>query len=144
MSSKFRRERPELRQRHQLGPGSIQWHGEKAGSPDWSEDSQVVAFSLSGKNGGLYIAFNSSHEAATVQLPHWHARQWRPIIDTGKVRASLHVSSKCRSREPVRQQACPLQSASKAYHCIPPATKSELSCRGWETVTLMEGILEDQ
>ena len=77
--------RPELRQPDYLGPGSIQWHGAMAGAPDWSEESRLVAFSLSQDNGGLYIAFNSSHLPINVELPHWPGRQWRSIVDTSKV-----------------------------------------------------------
>ena len=80
-----RRQRPELRQRDFVGPAAIQWHGVQAGSTDWSEASRLVAFTLSGPSGGLYIAFNSSHLPTTVQLPDWYGRQWQPLVDTGKV-----------------------------------------------------------
>ena len=86
-----RRQRPELRQRDFVGPASIQWHGVKAGSPDWSEASRLVAFTLSGLSGGLYIAFNSSHLPITVQLPDWYGRQWQPLVDTGKVMYSRRL-----------------------------------------------------
>jgi len=81
----FRKERPELRQAHYLGAGQIEWHGTLAGKPDWSETSRLVAFSLSGPTGGLYIAFNSHHLPTTVQLPDWYGNQWRLLVDTGKV-----------------------------------------------------------
>ena len=68
-----------------MGPESLQWHGTRAGTPDWSEESRLVAFSLSSPSGGLYIAFNSGHLAANVELPHWHGRQWRPLLDSSKV-----------------------------------------------------------
>ena len=80
-----RRTRPEFKQQGYLGPGSIQWHGQQAGSPDWSETSQLVAFSLSGQDGGLYVAFNSSHLPVTAGLPDWPGRQWKPLLDTSKV-----------------------------------------------------------
>lgn len=63
----------------------MQWHGIVAGTPDWSETSRVVAFSLGSADGGLYVAFNSGHTPVTLELPDWHGRQWRPVVDTGKV-----------------------------------------------------------
>lgn len=74
-----------MKRRDNLGPQYIQWHGKKANDAEWTEESRLVAFSLSGSDGGLYIAFNSSHLPTAVELPYWHGRQWQPLIDTGKV-----------------------------------------------------------
>jgi len=81
----FRRQRPELGQANYLGAGQIHFHGIRAGQPDWSDTSRLVAYSLSGPTGGLYIAFNSHHLPTTVQLPDWYGMQWRLLMDTGKV-----------------------------------------------------------
>jgi hypothetical protein len=35
--------------------------------------------------GGLYVAFNSGHTPKVVELPHWHGRAWKVVIDTGKL-----------------------------------------------------------
>ena len=79
--------RPELRRSQYVREGEIQWHGLAAGSPDWSDDSRLVAFSQrDASGGGLYVAFNTGHEPAVVELPLWHGREWRLLADTGKVR----------------------------------------------------------
>jgi hypothetical protein len=31
------------------------------------------------------VAFNSGHTPKVVELPHWHGRTWRVVIDTGKL-----------------------------------------------------------
>lgn len=36
-------------------------------------------------DGGLYIAFNSSHRPAVVDLPRWHGRRWQLTANSGKV-----------------------------------------------------------
>lgn len=49
----------------------IQWHGEAPSTPDWSEASRLVAYTLAdGQGGGLYIAFNTSHKPRWVGC--WH------------------------------------------------------------------------
>jgi hypothetical protein len=35
--------------------------------------------------GGLYVAFNSGHTPKVVELPHWHGRAWKVVVDTGKL-----------------------------------------------------------
>ncbi|KIY96248.1 glycogen operon protein GlgX [Monoraphidium neglectum] len=82
----FRRQHPELRRRTFVNDSDVQWHGEAAGEPDWSESSRLVAYTLSdGRGGGLYIAFNTSHKAKVLELPKWHGRAWQPVFDTSKV-----------------------------------------------------------
>ena len=36
-------------------------------------------------DGGLYIAFNTSHRPAVVDLPPWAGRRWQLYADSGKV-----------------------------------------------------------
>ena len=36
-------------------------------------------------DGGLYIAFNTSHRPAVVDLPQWAGRRWQLYADSGKV-----------------------------------------------------------
>lgn len=66
--------------------GEIEWHGARPGEPDWSEESRLVAFSQRHPtNGGLYVAFNTSHRPVVLELPQWDGRVWQPFIDSGKV-----------------------------------------------------------
>ncbi|KAK9824321.1 hypothetical protein WJX72_009436 [[Myrmecia] bisecta] len=82
----FRRARPELRRSRYLAGDDITWHGALVGEPDWSDTSRLLAFTLSnGAGGGLYVAFNSSHQAQVLQLPAWEGRTWQTVLDTGKV-----------------------------------------------------------
>ncbi len=61
-------------------PGEVEWHGIQPGVPDWSAESQLVAFSIK----DLYVAFNASPHAQKIHLPklsdkkHWHL-----FVDTG-------------------------------------------------------------
>ena len=65
---------------------TIAWHGMQPYAADWSDESRLVAWTLSdGAGGGLYLAFNSSHRPTTLELPHWHGRSWQLVSDTGKV-----------------------------------------------------------
>lgn len=41
------------------------------------------------RDGGLYIAFNTSHRPAVVDLPHWAGRRWQLYADSSKVRTVL-------------------------------------------------------
>ena len=66
--------------------GAMTWHGQKPYDADWSEETRLVAFTVSSPaKGGLYCAFNTSHKAQTLQLPHWPGLVWQPLMDTGKV-----------------------------------------------------------
>ena len=45
-----------------------------------------MAYTLSSPTeGGLYCAFNSSHKAQVVELPHWPGTQWQLLMDSGRV-----------------------------------------------------------
>ncbi|XP_075092884.1 isoamylase 1, chloroplastic-like isoform X2 [Nicotiana tabacum] len=63
----------------------LQWHGHAPGTPDWSETSRFVAFTLVDKvKGELYVAFNASHLPVTITLPDRPGYRWQPLVDTGK------------------------------------------------------------
>lgn len=66
--------------------GAMTWHGAMPGEADWTEDTRLVAFTVSSPSqGGLYCAFNTSHRPQTVVLPHWPGLVWQAVMDTGKV-----------------------------------------------------------
>ena len=66
--------------------GAMTWHGAMPGEADWTEDTRLVAFTVSSPSqGGLYCAFNTSHRPQTVVLPHWPELVWQAVMDTGKV-----------------------------------------------------------
>ncbi|KAG6741042.1 hypothetical protein POTOM_056526 [Populus tomentosa] len=63
----------------------LQWHGHAPGTPDWSETSRFVAFTLiDSVKCEIYIAFNASHLPVTITLPERPAYRWEPLVDTGK------------------------------------------------------------
>ncbi|XP_058732182.1 isoamylase 1, chloroplastic isoform X2 [Vicia villosa] len=63
----------------------LQWHGLFPATPDWSETSRFVAFTLvDSVKGEIYIAFNTSHLPFTVTLPERPGYRWEPLIDTSK------------------------------------------------------------
>ena len=80
-----RHKRVELRRASYSQGGSIAFHGADGGAPDFSEASRFVGLTLGAPRGGLYIAFNSSHQPLVAALPDWPGRTWVPLIDTGKV-----------------------------------------------------------
>lgn len=60
-----RRSHKELRRTEWIHDGDVEWHGVTPNTPDWSETSRFLAYSLKKPGGGgLYIAFNAGH------LPH--------------------------------------------------------------------------
>lgn len=64
------------------------WHGTQPYQPEWSDETRLVAFTVSSPTeGGLYCAFNTSHRPITVDLPLWPGLSWCPVMDTGKVRS---------------------------------------------------------
>ncbi|KAH8481576.1 hypothetical protein H0E87_029162 [Populus deltoides] len=63
----------------------LQWHGHAPGTPDWSETSRFVAFTLiDSVKREIYMAFNASHLPVTITLPERPAYRWEPLVDTGK------------------------------------------------------------
>ena len=56
----LRRRHSELQRTQFVTDREITWHGEQPGTPDWSDTSRLVAFSLGDfKGGGVYVAFNT-------------------------------------------------------------------------------------
>jgi hypothetical protein len=71
---------PELRRKTYVNDNDVQWHGEAAFKPDWTDSSRLVAYTLkktAPQAGGLYVAFNSGHTPKVVELPHWPGRAWK-------------------------------------------------------------------
>eukprot|EP00879_Flechtneria_rotunda_P004985 GHRR01005261.1.p1 GENE.GHRR01005261.1~~GHRR01005261.1.p1 ORF type:complete len:888 (+),score=273.41 GHRR01005261.1:539-3202(+) len=84
----FRHRHPELRRTTYVNDNDIQWHGEAAFTPDWSDSSRLVAYTLkkhTPNGGGLYVAFNTGHLPKVVELPQWPGRAWQAVIDTSKL-----------------------------------------------------------
>jgi glycogen operon protein len=66
------------------GYAEVTWHGTGAWNADWSSDSRIVAFMLSGRNAAgspdddVYVAINMHWDGHTFALPglpqgrHWH------------------------------------------------------------------------
>ncbi|MCU0847426.1 MAG: glycogen debranching protein GlgX [Spirochaetes bacterium] len=98
----FRKEHPILR-RNKFFTGTpnngctstdVTWHGIKAGNPDWSPESRVVAMLLSGEYAGidagkedndLFAVFNSSLINRHFELPDAPSgRRWRLAFDTSR------------------------------------------------------------
>ena len=81
----IRKLHPELRRSTYVTDLDIEWHGIQPGQPDWSETSRFIAYTLNEPSGGgLYIAFNTSHQSQLVQLPQWEGRIWQTLVNTGK------------------------------------------------------------
>ena len=65
----------------------LEWHGIDLNSPDWSEDSHSIAFTVSSLRGRftIYVMLNAYWERLTFALPtigEQSARHWRRWIDT--------------------------------------------------------------
>lgn len=63
----------------------ITWHGTHLHTPDWSESSRVLAFSLGGARGGdyLHVMLNAYWEPLAFQLPPLRlGEKWSRIVDT--------------------------------------------------------------
>ncbi|GAX79055.1 hypothetical protein CEUSTIGMA_g6495.t1 [Chlamydomonas eustigma] len=82
----LRMRHPELQRSQYVTEREIQWHGEQPNTPDWSESSRLVAFSLNDfRGGGLYVAFNTAHTPRLLNLPRWQGIVWQPLVDSSKV-----------------------------------------------------------
>jgi glycogen operon protein len=66
-----------------LAEAPIQWHGIALGSPDWSEDSHSIAFTIKSPRSRftLHAMLNAYWEPLTFELPQ-PAGQWQRRIDT--------------------------------------------------------------
>lgn len=70
------------------------WHGTKLDSPDWSETSHSLAYSLLGTNksdGWLHIMINSFWRPLCFEIPHIKGHRWRPIINTMRLPNSFEA-----------------------------------------------------
>ncbi|CAM6086686.1 unnamed protein product [Calypogeia fissa] len=78
----------------------LQWHGVTPNTPDWSEKSRFVAFSLAdSQSKELYVAFNASHLSVVVSLPERPGYKWFPLVDTSKVTPYDFLSDEVPNRE---------------------------------------------
>ncbi|KAF9617544.1 hypothetical protein IFM89_037356 [Coptis chinensis] len=85
LMTKFRRECESLGLDDFPTADRLQWHGHHPGTPDWSETSRFVAFSLMDSiKREIYIAFNTSHLPVTASLPERPGYRWEPLVDTSK------------------------------------------------------------
>lgn len=83
----LRKAHKELRRSTYVSDADVEWHGVTPADPDWTETSRFLAvtFKKGGTSGGgLYVAFNTSHQPQMVGLPLWEGRVWAPLVDTGK------------------------------------------------------------
>jgi len=77
------------------GLSDIVWHGREPRKPDWSNSSQLIAFSLDGRFNGresdpdyakdcdFYVAINAGAESVPLRIPASPTkRPWRRIVDT--------------------------------------------------------------
>ncbi len=81
----FRKDHPVLRRNSFLDPRDVFWHGKDPFTPDWSEKSRFVAFTLKDNLQGndIYIAFNANFKPLNVTLPSLsHDKKWHIIVDT--------------------------------------------------------------
>ncbi|CAM6035531.1 unnamed protein product [Sphagnum compactum] len=81
----FRRDTEALRLGEFPTAERLQWHGTTPNTPDWSETSRFVAFTLLDmQKKELYVAFNASHLPVMVSLPERPGFKWYPLVDTSK------------------------------------------------------------
>ena len=92
--------------------GAMTWHGHMPHQAEWTEETRLVAFSVSSPGqGGLYCAFNTSHKPQTVTLPHWPGLVWQPVMDSGKVIAAhIHTFLYAQYLAMTLQRVCVVQS----------------------------------
>jgi len=66
----------------------MEWHGVRAGQPDWSYESHSLAVRIEweGTDPTLYLALNAYWEPLTFELPPRRDGQarWRRCIDTSR------------------------------------------------------------
>lgn len=71
-----------------LIPRRMQWHGVRAGQPDWSEDSHSLAVLIEwqGTDMALYLVLNAYWEALAFELPPFleGGACWRRCVDTSR------------------------------------------------------------
>ena len=67
-----------------LTPEDVEWHGTALNAPSWLPQNHLVACTLNDAAGKprLFLAFNASHEAQAVGIPH--GSSWSLVVNTGK------------------------------------------------------------
>ncbi|KAK9097561.1 hypothetical protein Sjap_023058 [Stephania japonica] len=102
----------------------LQWHGHAPGTPDWSETSRFVAFSLiDSAKREIYIAFNTSHLPVTVALPERPGFRWEPLVDSSKPTPYDFLSSDVPERDTaIKQYAHFLDANLQLPVAVPPNT----------------------
>ncbi|KAL0346868.1 UNVERIFIED_CONTAM: Isoamylase 1, chloroplastic [Sesamum calycinum] len=105
LMTKFRRECESLGLNDFPTAERLQWHGHTPATPDWSDTSRFVAFTLiDSVKGELYIAFNASHIGVTVALPERPGYRWEPLVDTGKAAPYDFLSDDLADRDTAMRQ----------------------------------------
>jgi len=82
---KYRKGHQILHRQKFVDNDDIEWHGKEPFSPDWSNDSRFVAFTLKDTQHSeyIYIAFNASWKPIKVKLPH-NPKPWLRVIETSR------------------------------------------------------------
>lgn len=84
---KFRKDNKLLRRETFLSPKDAQWHGVEPFKPDWSANTQFIAFTLidpdATTGNDIYIAFNAQEKEVQVHVPDPRkGKKWHLIADT--------------------------------------------------------------
>jgi isoamylase len=71
-----------------LNAGRISYHGVKLNTPDWSENSRSIAFSVKfmGQTYAMHFMINANDDMLEFEIPHPHeiGKTWRLWVDTYK------------------------------------------------------------
>jgi isoamylase/glycogen operon protein len=80
----FRKNEPLLGRDYFLSDKDVSWHGTIPNQPEWEKDNGLVAFSLNTEQGPqLYVAFNASHIAITINIPPTNPGfSWYWVVNT--------------------------------------------------------------
>jgi len=88
--SGLRKRVPALRRREFLDLGDVVWHGAQPDSPDFTQQSQMLAFALNGARSGretgpdlFALLWAGDHPVSIIIPPSPTGRPWRRVIDTG-------------------------------------------------------------
>ncbi len=65
---------------------SIQWHGQTLNTPNWRPESHLVVCTLCDTKNKprLFLAFNSAHQAITIEIPQIPGMEWKTVVNTSK------------------------------------------------------------
>ncbi|MEU7164127.1 glycogen debranching protein GlgX [Streptomyces morookaense] len=78
----FRRAHPVLRRPDHPGT-EVTWHGVRAGEPDWSEGSRLLAVTRSAVDEQIHVAMNAHWEFHDLELPRPRpGTAWHLVVDT--------------------------------------------------------------